>query len=71
MLQFRDTLWSATIADVLVPADPEARYPSEGAIALSSGWYVVETSYAPIGITPSVFVVQELKKPMVSVWSVH
>ena len=68
---YQRVLWSATIVDLLMVADPEERYPDTGASELSSGWYVVQVSGLPEGLMPSVQVVDELlmNGPMVSIWA--
>lgn len=68
---YQEVLWSARIADILVPKDPEERHPDTGVIALTSGWYVVQCGAAPIGIAPMVYLVPDIDKsePMISVWA--
>lgn len=65
------TLWWARIVDILVRADPDRRYPDAGAIALSSGWYLMKISGVPVGIAPDVFLMPKLPDDecMVSVWA--
>jgi hypothetical protein len=67
---FQKRLWSAEITDILVVADPELRFPDTGAIRLSSGWYLVQSSGGPIGIGSAVFLVENLAgaEPMISIW---
>lgn len=69
---YRWRLWTARIADVLVPANADERFLDTGVIALTSGWYIVQFSGAPIGIMPCVDIVPKLAggEPMISVWSV-
>jgi hypothetical protein len=63
-------LWWPRIQDILVPADPEARFPDSSLIQMSSGWCVFQSSWGPIGIMPWVDVIAQLPRdaPMVSVW---
>ncbi len=67
---FNDNLWNATITDILIPQDPEERYPDTGVIQLSSGWFIVQLAGAPTGIAPSVDILAELAdaESMISVW---
>jgi hypothetical protein len=64
-------LWRARISDVLVPADPELRFPDSARVALSSGWFLMQMSGAPIGILPCIDIMPELHAddPMVTIWS--
>jgi len=68
---YRQRLWRAWITDILVPADPELRYPDSARVALSSGWFLIQVSSAPIGIVPSIDIAPELHADdrMVAVWS--
>jgi hypothetical protein len=67
---YRRKLWTASITDILVPADPEERFLDTGIIALSSGWFVAQCGGTPIGILPSVNVIEEISaEPMISVWA--
>ena len=63
-------LWWARITDVLVPADPELRFPDSAVIALSSGWYIAQRSGAPRGILPLIDIMPTLNvdEEMMSVW---
>jgi len=69
-LHYAYRLWWARIVDVLVPADPELRFPDSAAIALSSGWYIAQYSGAPRGILPLIDIMPKLNSgdEMVSVW---
>ena len=64
-------LWWATVSDVLVPADPDLRYPDSARVALSSGWFLAQMSGAPTGILPCIDIMPELnaEDPMVTIWS--
>ena len=68
--QLKRNLWAATVKDILVPRDPEERYPDTGVILLSTDWLIVQLSAAPHGIEPFVNIVNELEnlESMVSVW---
>ena len=68
--RFRKKLFSATVADVLVPSDPEERYPDSGLVSLSSGSFVATLSSGQPGIIPMVFLIDSPKNsgPLVSVW---
>lgn len=70
-LHYSRNLWRAMITDVLVPADPELRFPDFARVALSSGWFLVQMSGAPTGILPSIDIMPDLQSddPMVTVWS--
>ena len=70
---YKRNLWNAAIVDILVPADPEKRYPDSGLIALSSGWYIMQYSCAPIGVLPFVSITQQSERgqPMTSVWDLN
>jgi hypothetical protein len=67
---FNDNLWAATIADILIPLDPEERFLDSGAIKLSSGHFIAQLCGAPHGILPSVDILAEIGNAgaMVSVW---
>ena len=68
---YRRNLWRTQISDILIPEDPEERYPDSGRIALTSGWYVVQLSGARHGIAPGVDIISEVPPDgsMLSVWS--
>jgi hypothetical protein len=67
---FQLNLWSATIAEILVPLEIDDRYPDSGVIKLSSGWYLIQSCSAPFGVTPYVQLVQDPlgEDAFVSVW---
>jgi hypothetical protein len=66
---FKKNLWNATITDILLPHDPEERYPDRGIIKLSSGWYLTQLSGAPAGIAAAVYLQEEISPdPLISVW---
>ena len=67
---YKSRLWGARITDVLVPADPELRFPDSAVIALSSGWYIAQYSGAPRGILPLIDIMPTLNvdNEMMSVW---
>jgi hypothetical protein len=65
-------LWWSRIADVLIPADPELRFPDTARIALTSGWYIAQYSGAPRGILPTIDIMPTINADdkMLSVWEV-
>lgn len=66
-------LWRARIADVLVPADPELRFPDSSRVALTSGWYLGQMYTAPAGILPIIDLMPDLRAgdEMVTVWEAN
>lgn len=66
-------LWRSPIRDVLIPADPELRFPDSSRILLNSGWYLAQCSGTPIGIMPSIDIMPDVNtdNTMVSIWSVR
>ncbi len=64
-------LWRSPIRGVVVPADPELRFPDSSRILLDSGWYLAQCSGTPIGIFPSIDIMPELNSDdvMVSIWT--
>lgn len=68
---FNDHLRVATIADILVPQNPEERFPDTGLIKLSSGWFLGQLGGAPCGISPSVNIQKDVghSDPVISVWA--
>jgi len=70
-LHYRKLLWGADVVDILVPVDPDLRFPDSARIRLSSDWYVVACSGTPIGILPTIDITPGIAtdEEMVSIWS--
>ena len=69
-LHYPRRLWWARITDVLVPADPELRFPDSSRVALDSGWYLAQMSGGPIGVIPCIDIMPELMtdQELVTIW---
>lgn len=70
-LHYRDKLWRSDVVDVLVPEDPDLRFPDSARIQLASGWYIVACSGAPIGILPTIDITPDIATDdkMTSIWA--
>ena len=68
---YQRNLWRSDVIDVLVPEDPELRFPDSARIQLASGWYIVSCCGAPNGILPTIDITPDLATDdrMVSIWS--
>lgn len=67
---YEQNLWNSRITDILIPIDPEERFPDTGCICLDSGCYIEQISSGATGIAPMVFVLSEKNnlEEFVSVW---
>lgn len=70
---YRKRLWGATVEDILIPKDPDLRFPDSARVQLSSGWYIIACSGAPLGIVPGIDIFDDIStdEEMVSVWSIE
>lgn len=62
-------IFGCTIAELLVPADPEIRFPDTQLLWLSSGFGIASESSAPCGTGVSLCLAHSVEKDLVSMFS--
>lgn len=57
------------ISDLLVPADPECRFPDSQVLLMSSGYGIAAESGEPHGILPALYLVHRIEQGLVSMFT--